>query len=67
MYIGQNRCKIRKRDALNTNLVKNHRDPGVYGVDAESVKPEKMVDEAFQKLPPRSWKVRYPNNETFFC
>ncbi|KAF6240658.1 hypothetical protein HO173_001330 [Letharia columbiana] len=54
MYIGQNRYKIREGDALNTNLVKNHRDPGVYVVNAESVKPERMLDEAFQKLPPRS-------------
>lgn len=33
-----------------------HRDPAVYGEDAEEFKPERMLDEKFKKLPPNSWK-----------
>ncbi|KAF2862714.1 cytochrome P450 [Piedraia hortae CBS 480.64] len=33
-----------------------HRDPAVYGADAEEWKPERMLDENFNKLPPGSWK-----------
>lgn len=33
-----------------------HRDPAVYGDDAEEFKPERMLDENFNKLPPNSWK-----------
>ncbi|CAJ2504411.1 Uu.00g118050.m01.CDS01 [Anthostomella pinea] len=33
-----------------------HRDPAVYGEDAEEWKPTRMFDENFNKLPPNSWK-----------
>lgn len=33
-----------------------HRDPAVYGEDAEDFNPEGMLDENFEKLPPNSWK-----------
>ena len=33
-----------------------HRDPAVYGADADEWKPERMLDEEFEKLPPGSWK-----------
>lgn len=33
-----------------------HRDPAVYGEDAEEFKPERMLDENFNKLPPNAWK-----------
>lgn len=60
MYIGKNRYKIQKDDGVVVNKLKIHRDPAVYGEDAEQFKPERMLDEAFQKLPPNSWKVRHP-------
>ncbi|KAH8751145.1 fatty acid hydroxylase [Hyaloscypha sp. PMI_1271] len=37
-------------------LPKIHRDPAVYGDDAESFIPERMLDEPFSKLPNNSWK-----------
>jgi cytochrome P450/NADPH-cytochrome P450 reductase len=37
-------------------LPKVHRDPAVYGDDAEEFKPERMLDEPFSKLPPNAWK-----------
>ncbi|KAH0064917.1 cytochrome P450, partial [Aureobasidium melanogenum] len=37
-------------------LPKIHRDPAVYGEDANDFKPERMLDENFNKLPPNAWK-----------
>lgn len=38
-------------------LGKVHRDPKVYGDDAEEFKPERMMDDKFEKLPKNAWKV----------
>lgn len=37
-------------------LTKIHRDPAVYGDNAEFFIPERMLDEPFSKLPNNSWK-----------
>ncbi|KAF2104350.1 cytochrome P450 [Rhizodiscina lignyota] len=37
-------------------LQKIQRDPAVFGEDADEFKPERMLDENFQKLPGSSWK-----------
>lgn len=37
-------------------LTKIHRDPAVYGEDSNEWKPERMLDENFNKLPPNAWK-----------
>lgn len=34
-----------------------HRDKQVYGADAESFKPKRMVGENFENLPSGAWKV----------
>jgi cytochrome P450/NADPH-cytochrome P450 reductase len=49
--------QVHKGDVLIPLLPKLHRDPTVYGEDAEVFKPERMLDEPFSKLPPNSWKV----------
>ncbi|KAK5996698.1 Fatty acid omega-hydroxylase [Cladobotryum mycophilum] len=42
--------------AVTTLLHHIHRDKAVYGEDADEFKPERMLDENFNKLPPNSWK-----------
>lgn len=38
-------------------LGKIHRDKSVYGEDADEFRPERMLDEPFEKLPANAWKV----------
>jgi cytochrome P450/NADPH-cytochrome P450 reductase len=49
--------EIKKGQPMFAILNKIHRDPAVYGDDAEEFRPERMLDEPFSKLPPNSWKV----------
>ena len=56
MYIGKERYEVRKGEGLVAVLPKLHRDPAVFGEDANDFKPERMSDELFAKLPPNSWK-----------
>lgn len=37
-----------------------HRDRAVYGEDADEFRPERMLEENFQKLPKNAWKVSTP-------
>ena len=55
--VGKRGYTIYKDDILQQNLLKIHRDPLVYGPDAGSFKPERMLDGNFEKLPPNAWKV----------
>lgn len=55
-----------KKDAQVMCLLgKIQRDPAVYGEDANEFRPERMLDEPFQKLPKHAYKVRLPN--AFTC
>jgi cytochrome P450/NADPH-cytochrome P450 reductase len=47
---------VKKGESMLAALHCVHRDPAVYGADAEEWKPERMLDEAFEKLPPGAWK-----------
>ena len=50
------RYTIKKGEPILALLPKVHRDSAVYGNDAEDFKPERMLDESFNKLPPGAWK-----------
>ena len=47
---------VYKGEPILALLPKIHRDPAVYGEDANEWKPERMLDENFNKLPPNAWK-----------
>ncbi|OTA57889.1 cytochrome P450 [Hypoxylon sp. EC38] len=47
---------IYKDEAAAMLLKKMHVDPAVYGDDALEFKPERMLDEPFNKLPKNAWK-----------
>jgi cytochrome P450 / NADPH-cytochrome P450 reductase len=48
--------EVKKGETININLDGLHKDPAVYGEDANQWKPERMLDENFKQLPPDSWK-----------
>ena len=47
---------VKKDEPITIFLHKVHTDPKVYGDDALEWKPERMLDEAFNALPPNAWK-----------
>lgn len=47
---------VSKGETITLLLKKMHLDPAVYGDDAAEFKPERMLDEAFNKLPKNAWK-----------
>ena len=48
--------KIKKGQSIIALLGSVHRDPAVFGSDAEAFKPERMLDGPFSELPNNSWK-----------
>ncbi|KAI1800734.1 cytochrome P450 [Daldinia bambusicola] len=47
---------INKDETAILMLKKAHLDPAIFGDDAEEFKPERMLDEPFNKLPKNAWK-----------
>lgn len=47
---------IDHRTKILALLPRCHRDPEVYGADANEFKPERMLDEKFSRLPKSAWK-----------
>ena len=56
VFLQRGKYEIKKGQAIICLLPQIHRDPAVYGDDAGSFKPERMLDEPFSKLPKNSWK-----------
>ncbi|RFU30218.1 hypothetical protein B7463_g6139, partial [Scytalidium lignicola] len=48
--------EVKKGQAIAAILAECHRDPAVYGPDADEFNPERMLDDNFAKLPPNAWK-----------
>lgn len=57
VHLGKDRYEIAPDQVLVAVLPAIHRDPLVYGNDAEDFRPERMLDDNFNKLPKNAWKV----------
>lgn len=55
VFLGKDQYEVHKDDTINIIIFGLHRDPEVYP-DPLTFEPERMLDEAFNKLPPNSWK-----------
>ena len=55
--LGGGKYVVKPGSRFTMVLAKVHKDPKVYGEDAEEFRPERMLDEHFNKLPKNAWKV----------
>lgn len=58
VFLGNERYEVMPGQVIVALLPGVHRDPVVFGDDAESFRPERMLDDSFQKLPKNAWKVQ---------
>lgn len=56
--LGKGEYVLKKDWVIFCLVGKIQRDPKVYGEDANGFRPERMLDEEFEKLPKAAWKVR---------
>ncbi|KAE8417111.1 cytochrome P450 [Aspergillus pseudocaelatus] len=54
--LGKGKYALNKDEPVVLIMGKVHRDPKVYGDDAEEFKPERMLDKNFEELPKNAWK-----------
>lgn len=54
--LGGGKYVLQKDEPIALVLGKMQRDPKVYGADADEFRPERMLDENFEKLPKNAWK-----------
>ncbi|KAI0354817.1 fatty acid hydroxylase [Trametes cingulata] len=47
---------VGKGTSIIINAYNTHRDPKVWGEDAEKFRPERMLDGKFEALPPNAWQ-----------
>ncbi|KAJ5908057.1 Oxidoreductase FAD/NAD(P)-binding [Penicillium taxi] len=54
--LGGGKYVLHENEPIALLLGKVHRDPKIYGADADDFRPERMLDEEFEKLPKNAWK-----------
>lgn len=54
--IGGGKYRIKGKDTAILGISAIHRDPAVWGEDANEFRPERMLKGGFEALPPHSWK-----------
>ena len=55
--VGKGEFELKKEWTITCLLGMIQRDPKIYGNNANEFRPERMVDEEFEKLPKSAWKV----------
>ncbi|KAF7316595.1 Fatty acid hydroxylase [Mycena chlorophos] len=54
--IGNGKYAIKKGDTIIVQAWELHRDPTIWGDDADEFRPERMMDGKFEALPPNAWQ-----------
>ncbi|KAJ6454873.1 cytochrome P450 [Mycena vitilis] len=54
--IGGGKFNVKKDAPILILIWELHRDPAVWGDDAEEFRPERMLDGKFEALPPNAWQ-----------